>query len=497
MDKINNIGLSRLLTSVYDFDGFTEQEVWCRIAQKINIIIEHFNYLDKKIENEKENNKAKFDYLLGEGLTETVAKIILEKIVDGTIGELINDTLLKDINEQLDNIKQKRLTTNILYVDKEAGQFKTITEAIEYAKTHNAGKLYRYLIKINKGIYHEKFAMADGIDLEGVNNIDTIITYSGTGQRTDDTIFAPFDCSLKNLTVIQDSSLTTSDMQNYPIHIDGRPGEIVDYTVRLENCIFKSIGSFAHHALGAGLHGGQNIIVNNCEFHSDSKPAFFMHNWNTNEAKGCKIEINNSKIFGCKVNNISTNNYGLFLQDVGSGQYDEVKIYNTEIANLQNGYSIGLVKHDGFTGTRNTLIVKLIGCEYNNFYNEIDSGKIITDKDILGTSNTAIAYGKPCVINGYANNIPIVSSSQFDDSEHVLGVWVPYAGNYGAIRTQGVCDVFVDADKGTISKFDYLSTSDNGCFKKGTIGTGKCIAIALDVFAEGKGYIKALLVSKI
>ena len=103
MDKINNIGLSRLLTSVYDFDGFTEQEVWCRIAQKINIIIEHFNYLDKKIENEKENNKAKFDYLLGEGLTEAVAKIILEKISDGTIGELINDTLLKDINNKLNN----------------------------------------------------------------------------------------------------------------------------------------------------------------------------------------------------------------------------------------------------------------------------------------------------------------------------------------------------------------------------------------------------------
>jgi len=58
MDKINNIGLSRELTSCYDFHGFTEQEVWSRIAQKINIVIEHFNYLDKKIENEKANNKT-------------------------------------------------------------------------------------------------------------------------------------------------------------------------------------------------------------------------------------------------------------------------------------------------------------------------------------------------------------------------------------------------------------------------------------------------------
>ena len=107
MDKINNIGLSRLLTSVYDFDGFTEQEVWCRIAQKINIIIEHFNYLDKKIENEKENNKAKFDYLLGEGLTEVVAKIILEKIADGTLGKLINETLLQDINNKIEENKKE------------------------------------------------------------------------------------------------------------------------------------------------------------------------------------------------------------------------------------------------------------------------------------------------------------------------------------------------------------------------------------------------------
>ena len=98
MDKIDNIGLTRMLTQSYDFEGFTTQEVWSRIAQRMNIIIEHFNYLDKKIENEKDNNKAKFDYLLGQGLTEQVAKAILEKINDGTLGELINDTLLKEIN---------------------------------------------------------------------------------------------------------------------------------------------------------------------------------------------------------------------------------------------------------------------------------------------------------------------------------------------------------------------------------------------------------------
>ena len=58
MDKIDNIGLTRMLTQSYDFDGFTEQEVWSRIAQRMNIIIEHFNYLNNKIDLQKEEIEA-------------------------------------------------------------------------------------------------------------------------------------------------------------------------------------------------------------------------------------------------------------------------------------------------------------------------------------------------------------------------------------------------------------------------------------------------------
>ena len=54
MDKIDNIGLTRMLTQSYDFDGFTSQEVWSRIAQRMNIIIEHLNYLNNKIDLQKE-----------------------------------------------------------------------------------------------------------------------------------------------------------------------------------------------------------------------------------------------------------------------------------------------------------------------------------------------------------------------------------------------------------------------------------------------------------
>ena len=54
MDKIDNIGLTRMLTQSYDFDGFTTQEVWSRIAQRKNIIIEHFNYLERTVKDKQE-----------------------------------------------------------------------------------------------------------------------------------------------------------------------------------------------------------------------------------------------------------------------------------------------------------------------------------------------------------------------------------------------------------------------------------------------------------
>ena len=58
MDKIDNIGLTRILTQSYDFEGFTTQEVWSRIAQRMNIIIEHLNYLNNKIDLQKEEIEA-------------------------------------------------------------------------------------------------------------------------------------------------------------------------------------------------------------------------------------------------------------------------------------------------------------------------------------------------------------------------------------------------------------------------------------------------------
>ena len=93
MDKIDNIGLTRILTQSYDFEGFTEQEVWSRIAQRMNIIIEHFNYLESTVKNKQELIDKKLDYIISEVLPIEITKAIREKIDDGTIKVIVSNNI--------------------------------------------------------------------------------------------------------------------------------------------------------------------------------------------------------------------------------------------------------------------------------------------------------------------------------------------------------------------------------------------------------------------
>ena len=115
MDKIDNIGLTRMLTQSYDFDGFTTQEVWSRIAQRMNIIIEHFNYLESTVKDKQELIDKKLEYLLNEGLTIEIAKAIKEKIDDGTIKDIVDEQIFTELNKQLDTIK----SNHAIYNDRE------------------------------------------------------------------------------------------------------------------------------------------------------------------------------------------------------------------------------------------------------------------------------------------------------------------------------------------------------------------------------------------
>lgn len=160
IDKIRNIGLDKLVTQVYDFDSLTTDELMCKFAQKINIIIEHLKYIDDRCYNSDKAMKEKLQYLLGQGLEEQVAKKLLELINNGTLGKLINETLLKDINDKLVNIENKVVELN---ADKtgETDISDLLKACIEKANTENKN------VFIPKGNYK----IEKTVELNDINNV--------------------------------------------------------------------------------------------------------------------------------------------------------------------------------------------------------------------------------------------------------------------------------------------------------------------------------------
>lgn len=160
IDKIRNIGLDKLVTQVYDFDSLTTDELMCKFAQKINIIIEHLKYIDDRCYNSDKALELKLDYLLNQGLEEKVAKRLLELINNGTLGKLINETLLKEINDKLNNIENKVVE---LKADKtgEADISDLLKACIEKANTENKN------VFIPKGNYK----IEKTVELNDINNV--------------------------------------------------------------------------------------------------------------------------------------------------------------------------------------------------------------------------------------------------------------------------------------------------------------------------------------
>ena len=160
IDKIRNIGLDKLVTQVYDFDSLTTDELLCKFAQKINIIIEHLKYIDDRSYNSDKAMEEKLQYLLGQGLEEQVAKRLLDLINNGTLGKLINETLLKDINDKLFNIENKVVELN---ADKtgETDISDLLKACIEKANTENKS------VFIPKGNYK----IEKTVELNDINNV--------------------------------------------------------------------------------------------------------------------------------------------------------------------------------------------------------------------------------------------------------------------------------------------------------------------------------------
>ena len=162
------------IQNLYNMDKTTWQEV---LAELYNLVY--------NVENKFDLFENKFGLSLGKEVTRELKKMY----DDGSLGSLINDKLLKKVNEQLDTIKNKTLNKiNALSIGfKNDGVSDNLEAIINFINTHSNTTLYFpngvYCFSSGFNFKENLFIELDNnaeLKLTSQSNIDTFLTLNST-----------------------------------------------------------------------------------------------------------------------------------------------------------------------------------------------------------------------------------------------------------------------------------------------------------------------------
>lgn len=96
INKLNAFDLDCSIFSVYDYNSGSMTELLCEFFKKINECIDVSN-----------KSLSLLEWLVEIGLKKEVAEKLNEWITDGTLAEIINETLFQELNEKIDNLGEE------------------------------------------------------------------------------------------------------------------------------------------------------------------------------------------------------------------------------------------------------------------------------------------------------------------------------------------------------------------------------------------------------
>ena len=107
IDNVNEMKTTLNEISVYNLDVYTAMELYYKLAEKTNEVINELSRFEGLVADEVIEQNKKLTYLLGEGLKLQVGFKIDELISNGTIQDLINNKIFNDLNNKIDVFKQE------------------------------------------------------------------------------------------------------------------------------------------------------------------------------------------------------------------------------------------------------------------------------------------------------------------------------------------------------------------------------------------------------
>lgn len=230
----------------------------------------------------------------------------IQRLIDnGTMGALINQTLLGEINNKIDSLttlmeKVYVDGSNIVTVGKKSGaMFSTINAAVDYCKSKNVSIGNPYTILIFPGSYEEQLVLNDihGITFQGVAGWYTTITYSGA--YPDCTIHAQGDLTFRDLVIVN------RDRSTYAIHIDPLD-TTVSGVIRFDGCFIQGGTCIGY---GSGIN--TQLRVERCYLYAYTKECIYAHNSAYAGRGGQALRVSNSLF------SHSNTGYALILDDAG------------------------------------------------------------------------------------------------------------------------------------------------------------------------------------